>query len=77
MSSDGLSPEDLKMIAEATSESRRKRMRTLLAWTLIFVPGIPFVLTCVFFLGMFVGGAAGVTVTVMWALLIHRLLRVE
>jgi hypothetical protein len=77
MNDDGLSPEDRQMIAEATAESRRKRLRALLAWTLILVPGIPFVLTCVLFLGMFIGGAGGVAVTVIWALLIHRLLRVE
>jgi hypothetical protein len=77
MTDDDLTPEDRQMIAEARAESRRRQMRALLAWTLILAPGIPFVLACVVFFGPFLGGGGGVVVTVMWAFLINRLLRVE
>ncbi len=74
---DELSDDDRRMLADLNRQSRVIRMRKLLQWTLILVPGIPFVLVCIFTLGLFVGGAIGVGATVGWALAVQKMIPVR
>ncbi|MEM9194810.1 MAG: hypothetical protein AAGF12_36870 [Myxococcota bacterium] len=65
---------DEKMIAELRAVQRGNQARKLLAWVLILVPGIPFVILATVTSGLLVGLPVSVGVTVAWALLVLKFL---